>query len=391
MNGLWRRAAATALCALLMLAAAGALAQETMRVYVAEGAMDAQTARRLSGMLSAAFPQTHWDVQTQAETGESLRELVLADRAPALAVCAPGEALHWAQEGLLLDLHTHIGGQTRMQREVLDCCVFEERLFMAPLIARHRQMAVNERRFEEKQLTYMLDEMTWPVWYPTGFYQILEEFMLAEEAAMDVWRAQPETSAALEALVQAIYGGALLDEDGTRCQAMSAEIRAGVQWLGDAVESGLIGLCVSREEALARFVSGETAIFLDWTAQEAAGQADALEQNGVRVKTVAYPCAVGLPVRAYAVTGVCAFDTGDAAANARGVQAAAFIHENAQNLLGSRSIWQDHAIWLPSLDVGERGATLRSLFCEALNRVMLEGVDAETALSTVQAAMDALN
>ena len=186
---------------LLSLLAAGAMAQGTMRVYMGRDTLDDQTARQLVEMIGRAVPQAQWEAVLEEETGESLRTLVLSDRAPALAVCAPGEALPWAKEGMLLPLQVAIAGQNRMQRQVLDCCVLEENLFMAPLLARHRCLAVNVRRFEEQRLGYMLDELTHPVWYPTEFYQILEEFLLDDETAMDVWPAQPQTSAALEALV----------------------------------------------------------------------------------------------------------------------------------------------------------------------------------------------
>lgn len=376
----------------LMLLAAGARAQETMRVYVARDALNEQTARQLVEMIARAYPQAEWEAQFEAQTDEDLRTLVLDDRAPALAICAPGEALPWAQEGMLLPLQSAIAGQSRIQPQVLDCCVLEENLFMAPLVARHRQLAVNVGRFEAQRLHYMLDELTHPVWYPTEFYQILEEFLLDDETAMEVWPAQMQTSEALFAMVQAIYGGSLLSEDGTLCQANSPEMHAGLRWLCETVECGLIGVAQSREEALAHFVSGETAIFADWTAQEAARQKEALEENGVQVQAMPYPTSIGLPVRAFTVTGVCAFAGGDTARDALAVRAASFLHENAQAqaMLGGRAIWRDNAVWLPSLDTGSRGSTLRSLFCEAINQTLCGEAETKEALDRVQAAMDAL-
>lgn len=390
MSGFLIRTAA-ALLALLLLAA-GAAAQTTMRVYIARDALDMQTAQQLMDMIAKAYPQAQWTAEYEEETGENLRALVLSDRTPALAICAPGEALPWAQEGMLLHLQQAISGQSRMQMQVLDCCVLGENLFMAPLYARHRQMAVNVGRFEEQRLDYMLDDLTHPVWYPTEFYQILEEFLLNDEPAMDVWLPETETSAALEALVQAMYGGSLLSGDGTVCQADAPEIRAGLRWLRDAVDSGLIACAQSREEALLRFVSGETAIFADWSAQEAERQKDALEENGVRVKAMPYPTSIGLPVRAWEVTGVCAFAGGNPSADALAVKAAAFLNEDAQAqaLLGSRAIWQDNAVWLPSLSAGSRAATLRSLFDEAMRQVMQGRAETAEALERVQAAMDAI-
>lgn len=385
------RRTAAALFALMLLTA-GAMAQGTMRVYIAGDALDEQTAQQLVEMIGRAVPQAEWTAEFEARTGESLRTLVLSDCAPTLAICAPGEALPWAREGMLLPLQSAVAGQSRMQPQVLDGCVLEENLFMAPLLARHRQLAVNVGRFEAQRLHYMLDELTHPVWYPTEFYQILEEFLMDDETAMEIWPAEPQTCAALFALVQAIYGGSLLSEDGEICQADSPEIHAGLRWLHEAVDCGLIGVAPSREEALRRFVSGETAIFADWTAQEAARQAEALEKNGVQVLAMPYPTSIGLPVRSFAVTGVCVFASGDAARDALALRAAVFLHENAQAqvLLSSRAIWRDNAVWLPSLDASSRGATLRSLFCTAMNQAVCGEAETEEALARVQAAMDAL-
>ena len=97
-------------------------------------------------------------------------------------------------------------------------------------------------------------------------------------------------------------------------------------------------------------------------------------------------------MRAFTLTGVCAFASGDAGTDALAVKATAFLNENAQAqaLLGSRAIWQDNAVWLPSLDASSRGATLRSLFCEAMRQVMSGETEPAEALEWVQAAMDAL-
>ena len=86
---------------LLSLLAAGAMAQGTMRVYMGRDTLDDQTAWQLVEMIGRAVPQAQWEAVLEEETGESLRTLVLSDRAPALAVCAPGEALErMAVQGL---------------------------------------------------------------------------------------------------------------------------------------------------------------------------------------------------------------------------------------------------------------------------------------------------
>ena len=370
-----------ALALLLVLCACGAAAQDTMQLYVQPGALEEGQAQRLLMLLQS--DEMQW---TLAGEGQTLRELVLSGHAPDLAICAPREARMWAQEGLLLPLQTQISGQQRMQRQVLDLCVQGEALFMAPLMASHRQMAVNVSRFEDVGLGYMLDQQTYPVWYPAQFYQILEEFLIRDEVAVDVWHAEMDSSAAIEALTQAIYGGMLLSEDASRCTADDPALCAGVQWLGDAIEDEMIGYCQTREEAAARFLAGETAIFIDWTRKL---QQEAMD-SGMEIVQRPYPASVGLPVRSFELTGVCAFARGDAARDARLIRACADLHEKAQDLLGGRGIWQDGAIWPASLDGDDRGATLRSLFCQALSQVIEEREDAQAALERVQAAMDAL-
>ncbi|MBQ7887709.1 MAG: carbohydrate ABC transporter substrate-binding protein [Clostridia bacterium] len=375
--------AAGIMAALMVLLVSCAAAQEAMRLYVGEGAMEEGHVRQLMALLEE---DAQW---TLMEDERTLRELVLAGDAPDLAICAPAEAQPWAREGLLLPLHTHIGSQQRMQRQVLDLCVHREELFMAPLVARHRQMAVNVRMLEELGLGYMLDSQTYPVWYPAQFYQIMEEFLIKDEIAVDVWRAQMDDSAAIEALTQAVFGGMLLSEDGLSCTANSMNMRAGVQWLSDCIDDGMIGYCQTREDALARFLSGETAIFIDWTQALQAQLEETIREKGLEIETRPYPAAVGLPVRSFELVGVCAFASGEQARDAKLVRACVKMHEAAQEVLGARGVWQDGAIWPASLD-GPGGATLRSLFCEALTQMIEGGQSAQDALERVQAAMDAL-
>lgn len=378
-------AAGLAAVLMLLLCIAGAAAQDAMRLYVQEGALEAAQIRQVLALLGQA--DAPW---TMMEDERTLREMVLAGETPDLAICAPGQVRPWAKEGMLIELQRHIPGQQRMQRQVLDLCVQEEALFMAPLKARHRQMAVNRSAFDALGLGYMLDQQTYPVWYPAQFYQILEEFMIRDGTAVDIWHAEMDSSAPLETLIQAIYGGMLLSEDGKTCEAGSMDVITGLQWLCDAVDDGMIGYCKTQEEALARFISGETAIYLDWTDALAKRLEDVVEQEGMDLLTRPYPAAAGLPVRSFEVIGACAFQSGDAARDARLAQACAALHEHAQELLGARGIWQDGAIWPASLDAHDAGATLRSLLCSALETVIEKGEPAGDALGRVQAAMVAL-
>ena len=365
---------------MLLLFVSGAAGQETLRLYVQEDVLEKAQVQRLMTLLEDDG-QTQWMLM---ENGQTLRELVLAGNLPDLAICAPAAARHWAKEGMLLALQMHIGSQQRIQRQVITQCVCGEELFMAPLIARHRQMAVNGRMMDEMGLGYMMDSQTYPVWYPAQFYQILEEFLLHDMVALDVWQADMENSAPLEAMTQAISGGMLLGEDGERCEADSTAMCAGVQWLADAVENEMIGYCETRQEALERFLKGETAIFVDWT-----GEADG-KTEGIEISLRPYPSAVGMPVRSFELAGVCAFASGDDARDVRLMKACTRLYEGAQEALGPQGIWQDGAVWLPALEATDGGATLRSLFCAALQDVLGGKLKAEAALQRVQTAMEAL-
>ena len=379
-----KRYAALMVTALMLLLVSGAAAQETLRLYVQEGCIEKAQAGRMLALL-----EEDGDDWTLMEEGQTLLQLVLEGDLPDLAICTPAAAQTWAGEGLLLSLQTHIGSQQRMQRQVLDLCVQKESLFMAPLIAHHRQLAVNVALMEEMGLGYMLGKEEYPVWYPAQFYQIMEEFLLYEKTALDVWRPQLDSSAPIEALTQAIYGGILLSEDGENCTADSMNMRAGAQWLSDVIDDGMVGYCETQEEALSRFLAGETAMYIDWTAALERKLSETIRQRELEIVTMPYPAAVGLPVRSFELVGVCAFASGDTARDAALTPACANLHEEAQDIFGARGIWQDGAIWPASLSSGG-GATLRSLFCEAVISMIEEGESAQAAFARMQLAMDAL-
>lgn len=386
MKRVWLRAVCLAAC--LMLLAAAASAQTAVRIYVGEGAMEEEIAQRLTALLNRTFPQAEFQLTEHKEGG--LRNLVLDDMAPQLAICSPREAAVWAEEGLTLPLQTHMEDQEEIAREILSMCVYDENLFMIPLTAHHRQMAVNVKLFEKHALGYMLDEIKHPVWYPTEFQQILEEFAIAGKYALDVWRPKPDNTAPMEAMVQAIYCGMLLGEDGTTCKADEKAVFSGMRWLRDLIEGEIIGFADTREAALERFLAGETAIFVDWTKRLQEKYAQQIKEAGMMVEERPYPSSSGLPVRSYELSGISVFDSGDAKINALALQAAAFLHEDtqAQKILGGRGIFEDDSIWLWDLSAGDRGATLRSLMAEAIKKSLEEEQDIARVLEIVRAGMD---
>ncbi len=387
-----KSAAAWILMGMMLLGAAGAAAQTQMQVYFAEGTLDVQQAHRLIELTQRAYPQAEWTAICEEETGESLRERILSDRAPQIAVCAPGEASAWAREGMLAPLGGRVADQAQMQPQVISACMWEGEMIMAPLAAHHRQMAVNRRMLEQERLGYMIDYKEHPVWYPSEMDQILEEFYLSGTAAMEIWPARVQDCAAIEALIQSIYGGTLLSEDGQKSRAGESAALAGLSWLRDRVQQGGIGMAQSREEALERFLAGETAIFIDWMERDSALYAERLEENGIELVLMPYPTTAGLPIRSFELAGVCVFKSGHEAEQALGIQAMEFWCEDmqAQLILGDRAVWQDDAIWLPMMNAGETGPALRSLLCSVLDPVLAGQIDPKDALLVIDTALEAL-
>ena len=378
--------AALLLAALLALAGQIALA-ERVTVYAAQDAFEIGQAKLIVHLLGEAFPQAEW---TLAEGEESLYGRVMADCAPDLAICTPGEAMPWAQEGLLLPLDGHIAGAGRIAQAVLSAGVWEERLYMAPLVAKHRQMAVNADRLERLQMRHLLDQAAYPVFTPQQLEQVLEECMLSGETGMEIWPPAEGESAAAAALAQAVYGGAWMTEDGEACPSDPAAVY-GAAWLAGLVKSGAAGYAESRAAALERFLNGETAIFIDWTNQEEKLWQRRQDGAAFTLAVTPYPSAEGEIVRSFELAGVCAFSTSAPGKDALLQQAVAFLHEDerAQQLLSSRGIWQDDTRWLPLLNADSAGATLGALMEEALRDVIEGKEKAAAALLGVQAAMRA--
>lgn len=376
--------------ALLLLCGVAASAQEDMRVYIAQGAMKRQEAQRLIAWLNEEFPQGAWTA-VLGEDGVSLRELVLSDRVPQLAICPPGEALGWAKEGLLLALDDEEAPEReRVQQEVLESCTLNGVLFMRPLWASHRQMAVNARLLARRSYGSLLDDMEHPVWYPMELNQMLEDFALDGTPGMEIWLEGEDDGAALEALLQAIGGGAMLDADGRYCEGGAA--LEGLAWLQIMVSQGLIGVAQSRQEALVRFAAGETAFFIDWTQAEAVRSGAALERAGVELAERPYPSSGGERVRAFEVIGAAVFRTERSAQVLLSLTALRRLadEEQAWLLPQERAIWRDGTLWLPPLDASDTGSTLRRLFAQAVRDVLSGGQDAQEAERGIGAAMRAL-
>ena len=376
------------MCAVTMSAAA----QPQMDVYVAADTLNQEVAERLMELTRSEFPQAEWSCEMQTNTGRSLRELILADDVPEIVICAPRDACVWAKEGLFEGLDACAGDMEAVNSQVISACTEDGRLYMAPLTATQRQIAVNRRLLERRHFDYLTSVTEHPVWYPMEFDQLLEDFALAKTPAVEIWEPRPEDCAALEALIQAIYGGTMLAEDGRHSQIEHVNVRAGLEWLRDRVGNGMIAQAESRQDALEHFLSGKTALFIDWTQADAQRNARRLRENGIELVTVPYPTATGLTIRSFELTGACIPAGLETQAHAMAAKAVAFwrTDERAQGVLDGGSIRQDDAVWLPLQDTSEVGTTLRRLMCGIIKDV-LEGKNTPAdALRLAQAALDAM-
>lgn len=377
----------TALAALLLLAGQAA-AQEAdrtpMAVYVEAGAMDAQTAQRLVALLSQAFPQGAWVAELGEGSGRSLRDLVLADDTPQLAICSPASALPWVREGLIAAPGTVLPQARMMAGPVVAACEHEGELFMLPVRARHRQTAVNRSVMQARRMDYLLDGTEHAVWYPSELYQVLEECALAGTPGMEIW---PEDGGALMAMVQSLYGGPMLTDDGEAYVSDDSGALEGLAWLDVMVHGGLIGVAESREAALSNFLGGKTAIFIDWTDEES--REYAAKTAARSIVEMPYPTALGMPVRAFELTGVAVFAQGDARQRALALSAAMFLHEDAQAqiVLGDRAIWRDDCMWLPCLRAGKADTLLGGLFEQAVREMIAGEATAREAMALIRAGM----
>lgn len=375
--------------ALLLGVCAPGAAQETLTVYVSAEAMPPETARQLAALLEREIAPVQVELIAEQTTDETLHALVLRDEAPQLAICPPEEVRLYAREGLLATLEAPEDG--RVARQVTDACAQDGELFMLPLLAHHRQMAVNRRRLDQEHLSELLDARTHPVWYPLELQQVLEAVYDGDAPAMELWPPEPDESAGLLAMTQALFGGAFLSEDGQVCQAECGSAVAALSWMQDMLEGGQIGWAGSRAEALERFLSGETALFIDWTDADERENRARIRESGLEICALAYPSSTGMPVHAFDVIGAAVFLTGDAQMDARAKAAAAFLVQDAQaeRVMGERGIAEDGAVWLPTTGAHPQGALLRTLLPDALREALMQGRSAAAALRAVVQALDA--
>ena len=371
-----------ALLAALMAATGTALAELIVDVYIAEGCMPREQALQLVQLMEDELERENRDVRfVLAREGETLRDLILSDHAPQIAICSLQETAAWAQEGLLLPLDGCLTQDAGIAQAVLAACRCSGRLMTAPLRARSRQMAVNRALLDTVQMGYLLNTREYPVWTPMQLLQVLDEMALSGKAAMEFWPSAEDGCGAMLALAQSLYGGLLFSEDGqTLLPGGAAE--AGLAFIADMIDAGMIVQAENRETALLRFAAGESAIFADWTQEDAAVFAHALPFD---MMVVPYPAASGIPVHAFDLVVASAFSSGERQWDALGIEAISFLMENpqAQLLLGERGIFEDDALWLlpPGAEAFSPG--VYSALCSAMDALLHGQADADAALGMI--------
>ena len=383
---------AALMAALLLAAWPVALAEQTqIEVYVSEGAMARETASRLVEMAQAAYPQAEWSAVFEEDVGMTLRELVLADCAPQVAICAPQEVLPWENEGLLVPLGGRVSDLPLLQEEVVQACTQDETLFMAPLLARHRRVAVNASLLSGMNMSYLLSQRDHPVWLPTELFQVVEEASLTGRLAMELWLPQEDTAASIEAFIQSLYGGRLIEKDGS-CTADTTQMISALTWVRDMASSGMIDIVRDRQTALEHFVSGQTLLFIDWTDEDSLRYAHEMMQDDIDLREMPYPTAEGRSVRSFELVGAAVFAGHDARTMSLAAQGVALWSDAAktQTVLGDRGIWRDDAVWLPCLSAQPSGATLRGLFAESVRDVLAGERAPQDALRRVTAVYAAV-
>lgn len=372
---------------LMTVVVAGARAEFTL--YAAEETVSKAQAQAMADALSEALEQ-EVELLLEEQTGERISQRIFAGHAPRIAVLDAQQAALWARTGMLVPLDGCVKALGRISQEFVDACVLEERLMLAPLLTNKHVMAVRTDRFQAVNMGYLLNSRAHPVWYPSEFVQALDEMALLSSPGMDVWPPQDEDSLWLEALLQGVGDLNLSDPSTGAYGADGKALEAALEWMEDMLQAGLITTAQDREEALDRFLSGETAVFPDWTAAESERYAQEIRREEILLRP--YPSLTGGQRHACELVVLCAFSTGDEQEDEQSRQAIASLLEAElpESALWRRSVYDDGAQCLPLLGAQEYGATLKALLCEAARAVIAGEEDAQQAARRIDRAMQTM-
>ena len=353
-------------------------------LFIGEGTISRVQAQALAERIEKTLG-TQASLFMQEETGEGVAMRLRAGDMPCIAVLSAEEAARWAREGLLLPLDGCVPEIERMAPALVEACVQDEQLMAAPLSAQRRMLAVRPDGFQAVNMGYLLDSRAHPVWYPSEFLQTLDEMALAKGAGMDVWAPEPGEMIWLEALLQGVSGGRFIDETTGAYGMEEEELALALEWLKEMLSAGLIETAQSREEALERFVSGETAVFADWTAEESERFAKAIKEEEILLRP--YPSLAGMRRHAAQMTVICVFASEDEQDNAFSRRAVSLLLSSGEDTLWQRGLGDDGAPYFPLTGAEACGATLRSLLCGEVHSLMEGETSTEDAAGRITRAM----
>ena len=375
--------AALALLLSMVLQAGSALAEVTL--FIGGQTVSAAQADALAHVLEEELAEAVVVFMQEEDDGFSQR--MMDGNPPHFAVLRSGEARLWAGEGLLTALDGCAGEAGDVAQEVIDACVTDEQLYAVPIAARRYAMAVRPAWLEKIGMAYLLDERMHPAWYPTQVLQALDELALKCDAGLEIWPPEEEDTLCYEALLQGVCGSWYDEEATNAADADPKEMEAGFVWMEEMMNAGLIGAAPSRDAALRRFLSGETAIFIDWTPEDSIRYAKEIETGEIRL--LPYPSATGVPVIAAEVVCFLAPVPDVDAEVRRARHAAALLAPGGlgQLALGEQLSGADGMEWLTSVNTLDHGATLRALFADALCAMASEELTAREAAARIARAM----
>lgn len=367
--------------AVLLLIVLASDAQADMELYIARDTVTAAQGETLARMLAEETDERIMLV-TQEADGRDFEQRMMDGEPPHLAIVRAGNAAPWAREGCLASLNRCAPSLESVAEAIVDACMAEEQLYALPLIVRRHKMAVRTEGMEEIGMGTLLDEQTHPVWVPSQVLQVLDELRLCGSAGLEIWRPTAQDALGMEAFLQGTCG--VWIEAGA---ADERAIETALIWLDDLVDAGMIGVAEDREAALARFLSGETTIFIDWTMEESSRYAKELKAG--QIVLLPYPSAKGMATSAADVIVLCAPRGSNDRGTEKAVRAAAGIAALMEEApaLGERLPGQDGE-WLYAMETLEHGPTLRALICEAAGEILSGETSAQAAAMRIARAMD---
>lgn len=375
-----------ALTALLLIALTVA-ARADMELYIAKDTVTEAQGEALVRLIAEQMEEEVILV-TQEADGRDFAQRMMDGTPPQLAILRVGDAAPWAREGRLAAMDHCAAALAYVAEPILNACITQERLYAVPLTVRRHNMAVRVEGMEDIRMGSLLDERMHPAWAPAQMLQVLDELALEGAAGLEIWRPTAADALGMEAFLQGACGIWLESNETDAREVDMSALEAALDWLEDLRKAGMIDRATDRAAALARFLSGETTLFIDWTPEESRRYAKELKEG--RIALLAYPSTMGMAMGACDLVVLCAPRGESAEATEKALHAAALIVAAGQmgHALGERLPSAAGGDWLGAMETLEHGPTLRALICEAAGEILSGETTAQAAANRIARAMD---